>query len=109
MGPAKTLVTHPSTAPAIANWIIVFFMFSPLLVLLFVCVFVYRDSVNACIPPVIPSAGNHHYWLSLKNCCEPVMGMVTVFCPLTTMGAGELVVQTADGPRFVVDCTVNPE
>jgi hypothetical protein len=65
--------------------------------------------VNACISPVIPSAGNYDYWLNLKNCCEPVMGLVTVFCPLTTTGAGELVAQTADEPRFVVDCTVNPE
>ena len=31
------------------------------------------------------------------------MGLVTVFCPLTTTGPGELVVQTADAPRFVVD------
>src|SRR5438105_3700195 len=35
------------------------------------------------------------------------MGFVTVFCPLTTTGAGELVVQTGD-TRFVVDCKVNP-
>ena len=31
-----------------------------------------------------------------------------MFCPLTTTGAGELVVQTADGPRLVVDCSVKP-
>src|ERR1019366_5188029 len=36
------------------------------------------------------------------------MGLVTAYCPLTTTGAGELVVQTADEPRFVVDCRVNP-
>ena len=36
------------------------------------------------------------------------MGLVTVFRPLATTGAGELVVQTADEPRFVVDCRVNP-
>ena len=36
------------------------------------------------------------------------MGLVTVFCPLTTTGAGELVVQTAGETRFVVDCKVNP-
>ena len=33
---------------------------------------------------------------------------MTVFCPLTTTGAGELVVQNADGPRFVVDSRVKP-
>ena len=38
----------------------------------------------------------------------PEMGLVTVFWPLTTTGAGELVVQTADEPKFVVDCKVNP-
>ena len=31
-----------------------------------------------------------------------------VFCPLTTTGAAELVVQLADEPRFVVDCKLNP-
>ena len=36
------------------------------------------------------------------------MRLVTVFCPLTTTGAGELVVQTADETRFVVDCKVKP-
>jgi hypothetical protein len=36
------------------------------------------------------------------------MGLVTVFCPLTTTGAGELAVQTAEGPRLVVDCRVKP-
>ena len=34
--------------------------------------------------------------------------MVTVYCPLTTTGAGELLVHTADEPRFVVDCKVKP-
>jgi hypothetical protein len=43
------------------------------------------------------------YWLKRKNCCVPEMGLVTVFCPLTTTGAGEFVVQTADEPRLVVD------
>ena len=47
------------------------------------------------------------YWLSRKNFCVPEMGLVTVFCPLTTTG-GELVVQTANESRFVVDCKVNP-
>jgi len=36
------------------------------------------------------------------------MGLVTVFCPLTMTGAGELAVQTADEPRLVVDCKVKP-
>ena len=36
------------------------------------------------------------------------MGLVTAFCPLTTTGAGELVIQTAGETRFVVDCYVNP-
>lgn len=35
------------------------------------------------------------------------MGLVTVFCPLTTIGTGETELQTA-GARFVVDCKVNP-
>ena len=34
--------------------------------------------------------------------------MVTVFCPLTTIGTTELVVQTTGETRFVVDCKVNP-
>ena len=34
--------------------------------------------------------------------------MVTVFCPLTTTGPGELVLQSAGETRIVVDCKVNP-
>ena len=47
-----------------------------------------------------------YYWLNRKNCCVPQMGLVTVFCPLTTIGAGELVVQTTGKTRFVVACKV---
>src|SRR5450759_1303740 len=36
------------------------------------------------------------------------MGLVIVFCPLTTVGAGETGLQTIGGLRFVVDCKVNP-
>ena len=36
------------------------------------------------------------------------MGLVSVFCPLTITGAGELVAHTAGELRFVVDCKVNP-
>jgi hypothetical protein len=49
-----------------------------------------------------------NYWLNRKNCCPPEMGMVTAFCPLKMTGAGRLVVQIGDEPRFVVDCKVNP-
>ena len=35
------------------------------------------------------------------------MGLATVFCPLTTTGPGETVVQTAGEKRFVMDCKVN--
>src|ERR1700675_4205630 len=48
-----------------------------------------------------------NYWLNRKNCCVPEIGLVTVFCPLTTTGAGELVVQTDDA-RLVVDCRLKP-
>jgi hypothetical protein len=48
------------------------------------------------------------YWLNRQNCCAPEMGLVTAYCPLTTTGPGELVVQKASEPRFVVDCRVNP-
>jgi hypothetical protein len=34
------------------------------------------------------------------------MGLVTVFCPLTTTGAGQLVLQFV-GKSFAVDCNVN--
>ena len=37
----------------------------------------------------------------------PEIGLVTVFCPPTTTGAGGLVVQTGEA-RFVVDCRVKP-
>jgi hypothetical protein len=47
------------------------------------------------------------YWINRKNCCVPEMGLVTVFCPLTTTGAAELVVQTGEA-RFVVNCRVYP-
>jgi hypothetical protein len=36
------------------------------------------------------------------------MGLVTVFWPLMTTGAGEFVTQAAGECRFVVDCNVNP-
>ena len=45
------------------------------------------------------------YWLNLKNCCVPKMGLVSVFSPLTTTGAGRLVVQTGE-TRFVVGCRI---
>jgi hypothetical protein len=34
------------------------------------------------------------------------MGFVTVFCPLTTTGVGETLVQAADETRFAVDCNI---
>ena len=37
------------------------------------------------------------------------MGLVTVYWPLTTTGAVELVLQTAGGVRLVVNSNVNPE
>jgi hypothetical protein len=37
-----------------------------------------------------------------------MMGLVTMFRPARTTGAGELVVQTTGETRFVVDCKVNP-
>ena len=46
--------------------------------------------------------------LSRKNCCGPVMRLVTVFWPAMTTGAGELVLQTTGETRLVVDCKVNP-
>jgi hypothetical protein len=49
-----------------------------------------------------------NYWLNLKNICEPVMGLVTVFCPLTTALVGETALQAADEPRLVLDSKVNP-
>ncbi len=36
------------------------------------------------------------------------MRLVTVFCPLTTTGVGEFVVQTTGEIKFVVDCKVYP-
>ena len=36
------------------------------------------------------------------------MGLVTVFCPLTTTEPGETGVQTGGETRSVVDCKVNP-
>ena len=36
------------------------------------------------------------------------MIFVTMFCPLTTTGARETLVQTIGATRFVVDCKVNP-
>jgi hypothetical protein len=49
-----------------------------------------------------------NYWLNWKNCWVPVMGLVTVNCPLATTGAGELVAQTAGDAKFVVDSRVYP-
>ena len=42
------------------------------------------------------------HWLNRKNCCVPVMGLVTVFCPLTTTDERRFVLQTG-AKRFVVD------
>jgi len=52
--------------------------------------------------------GRSNHWLNRKNIRVPLMGLVTVFCPLTTTGGGELVVQTADETKLVVDCKLNP-
>jgi len=38
----------------------------------------------------------------------PGMGLVTKFCPLTTIGPGTTCGQTACETRFVVDCEMNP-
>src|SRR5579859_3276178 len=54
------------------------------------------------------AAGQGYYRLNRKNCFVPEIGLVTAFCPLTTTGPGELVVQTADEPSSVADCKVNP-
>jgi hypothetical protein len=59
------------------------------------------------IPFPEPPKGSY-YWLKRKNTCVPVMGLVTVFCPLTRTGGEEFVIQTAGGARLVVDCKVNP-
>ena len=48
------------------------------------------------------------YRLNRKNFCVSEAGLVTVFCPLTTTGSGETVLQTAGETRFVVACKVNP-
>lgn len=49
------------------------------------------------------------HWLNRKNFCASRMELVTVFCPLTTTGTGETVLQTAGETRFVVDCNANPK
>ena len=50
-----------------------------------------------------------NYWLNRKNCCLPlVVVLITTLSPPMTTGGGELVVHTADEPRFVADCNVNP-
>jgi hypothetical protein len=51
----------------------------------------------------------NYYLLNRKNSCVPEMGLVTVFCPLTTTGPGETLVQTAVETWFAADCKVNPE
>ena len=56
-----------------------------------------------CCRPILTD-----YWHNRQDCCGAEMGLVTVFCPSATIGAGELVLQTAGETRFVVDCTVNP-
>lgn len=38
----------------------------------------------------------------------PLVRLVTVFCPFTTTGAGEAVVQATGETRFVADFKVNP-
>src|ERR1019366_27404 len=41
-------------------------------------------------------------------CYVPEIGLVTVFCPLTTTGPGETVLQNTGESRFVADCSVKP-
>ena len=38
----------------------------------------------------------------------PEIGFVTMFWPLITVAGEEIVVQIADGPRFVLECRLNP-
>jgi hypothetical protein len=54
--------------------------------------------------PVMRGQPAGNYWLNRKNRCEPEMGLVTVFMPLTTTGAGELLVQNGD-TRLVANST----
>ena len=45
---------------------------------------------------------------SRKNCCTPVMELVTTLLVLTMTGAGKTVVQPVGETRLVVDCKANP-
>ena len=49
-----------------------------------------------------------NHWLNRKNCCLPEAALITTLSSPMTTGVEELVLQTADEPRFVVDCKVNP-
>src|SRR5438874_9711495 len=42
------------------------------------------------------------HWTSRKNCCGPVMGLVTVFWPAMTTTGGEFEFQADGEARFVV-------
>ena len=57
-------------------------------------------------PPAVPQIFGIH-WLNRKNWCSPEIGLVTTFCPLTTTGTVELVVQTV-GDTFVEVNSVAP-
>ena len=46
------------------------------------------------------------YCFNRKNFFVPEIGLVTMFCPLTTTGAGETVLQFVEA-RFVLDCKMN--
>ena len=73
----------------------------------FINVFHYPASWGSKWRQIFPVIPDPDHWLNRKNCCAPEMGLVTVFWPLTTIGAGEFVVQTGE-TRFVADCKVNP-
>ncbi len=45
---------------------------------------------------------------SLKNCCEPEMGLMMTFCPLMKIRGVELVCQATGGTRLVVNSTLAP-
>lgn len=72
-------------------------------------VYRYRHRRHSSETNIVQYAGvSKPHWIKRKNCCEQVLELVTVFRPLTTMGAEEFVHQTVGGLRFVVHRRVNP-
>src|SRR5262249_48705522 len=71
------------------------------------CAGILEQTCMAAIAVETRSRRERSHSLNRKNCCEPEIGLVTVFGPVTSIGSRSLVMQWAE-TRLVTDCRAKP-